>query len=161
MVSETDEGRMHEEVERLFVPSAQRMVAATETFVQTWREMRTVERVFATVLNIAHQSVYGDHYQMRYECELVGERHQGQLLPSLIHGVEFDVVDKLNRGFDDLDDDLLQRLWSKLNEAGIERHNLKVIHPGSENDRRNIYAPEGKGPAKRPEYVHGGHVQIV
>lgn len=161
MEAEIQEEKMCAEIELMFVPSAQRMMVAAQTFVQAWREMCTVDMVLKSVLRISHVSLYGDSYSANYAVELLSRREGDQFLPLLVHGLSFEAIQELNHAFDETDAELANRLRARLRGAGIDGGSLKIVHPGAENDPRKIYAPEGAGPAKRPDPFPYGQAEIV
>ena len=89
MVAGLDETLIDQEIRRIFQPSAQRMLEAAKTFVQAWREMQSVEAVLLQRVRLMHYSVTGEH-RTRYDHELIGQRRDGELLPTLIAGIHYE-----------------------------------------------------------------------
>ena len=147
MVDGLDESRIDDEIRRIFRPSAQRMLEAAKTFVQSWREMQSVEAVLLRRANLFHYSVTGDH-RTRYEHELIGRRRDGELLPTLIEGLAFEDLRDLNDQFTHHDSEFATALDSALRSVGFDAWGLKVYHPKGKNDERRIYAPDPNPPKK-------------
>lgn len=149
MVDDLDEGFMHEEMKRVFLPSAQRLLVAAKSFVGAWREMRTVAYVLTTSLRPAHYSIYGDTYS-GYDLSLIGKPREGEWLPTLIEGIEYDDLVELNEQYQRIDDELARQLAARLAEAGISGKRLSMFHPGTATDERTIDAPDPNPPSRRP-----------
>ena len=147
MVDGLDESRIDDEIRRIFRPSAQRMLDAAKTFVQSWREMQSVESVLLRRANLFHYSVTGDH-RTRYEHELIGRRRDGELLPTLIEGLAFEDLRDLNDHFTQHDSEVSTALDNALRAVGFDAWDLKVYHPKGKNDERRIYAPDPNPPKK-------------
>ena len=147
MVDGLDESRIDDEIRRIFRPSAQRMLEAAKTFVQSWREMQSVESVLLRRANLFHYSVTGDH-RTRYEHELIGRRRDGELLPTLIEGLAFEDLRDLNDQFTQHDSEVSTALDNALRAVGFDAWGLKVYHPKGKNDERRIYAPDPNPPKK-------------
>lgn len=147
MVGGLDESRIDDEIRRIFRPSAQRMLEAAKTFVQSWREMQSVESVLLRRANLFHYSVTGDH-RTRYEHELIGRRRDGELLPTLIEGLAFEDLRDLNDQFTHHDSEFATALDSALRSVGFDAWGLKVYHPKGKNDERRVYAPDPNPPKK-------------
>jgi len=147
MVDGLDESRIDDEIRRIFRPSAQRMLEAAKTFVQSWREMQSVESVLLRRAHLFHYSVTGDH-RTRYEHELIGRRRDGELLPTLIEGLAFEDLRDLNDQFTQHDSEVSTALDNALRAVGFDAWGLKVYHPKGKNDERRIYAPDPNPPKK-------------
>ena len=160
MAGDVDEGFIHQEMKRLFEPSAQRMLTAAQAFVQAWREMRTVESSLKSAFRLTHYSVQGDR-RSGYEMSLIGKADDGDLLPNLIEGIAYDDLVDLNRQFRRGDDALSRQINQQLTEAGIPTGTLRVYHPGAASDDRPIYAPDPNPPRKRPPESPFGGATVV
>ncbi len=147
MADGLDESLIDDEIRRIFRPSAQRMLEAAKTFVQSWREMQSVESVLLRRANLFHYSVTGDH-RTRYEHELIGRRRDGELLPTLIEGLAFEDLRDLNDQFTHHDSEFATALDNALRGAGFDAWSLKVYHPKGKNDDRRVYAPDPNPPKK-------------
>ncbi|BDT58081.1 hypothetical protein MasN3_15750 [Massilia varians] len=160
MARDVDEGFIVTEMKRLFEPSAQRMLTAAQTFVQAWREMRTVESSLKSAFRLTHCSIQGDR-RSGYEMPLIGKANDDDLLPNLIEGVAYDDLVDLNRQFRRLDDALAHQITQQLREAGVPVGMLRVYHPGAASDDRQIYAPDPNPPRKRPSESPFGGATVV
>ena len=160
MAGDVDESFIHQEMKRLFEPSAQRMLTAARAFVQAWREMRTIESRLKSTFQLNHYSVQGDR-RSGYEMSLIGKANDGDLLPNLIEGVAYDDLVDLNRQFRRGDDVLSRQINQQLTEAGIPAGTLRVYHPGAASDDRPIYAPDPNPPRKRPPESPFGGATVV
>ena len=160
MAGDVDESFIHQEMKRLFEPSAQRMLTAARAFVQAWREMRTIESRLKSTFQLNHYSVQGDR-RSGYEMSLIGKTNDGDLLPNLIEGVAYDDLVDLNRQFRRGDDVLSRQINQQLTEAGISAGTLRVYHPGAASDDRPIYAPDPNPPRKRPPESPFGGATVV
>ncbi len=154
MVEGYDQILVEREAERMFAPSAQRMLAAAKIFVQAWREMHTVETVLLSRIKLFHYSVTGD-FHTRPVLELIGTARDGELLPTMIEGLKLDEVNAINRDFTSLDHELLQALDSTLDSAGFDGRGIKIYHPKTKDDERRIYAPDPNPPKKHLDSGHG------
>jgi len=139
------------EAERIFAPSARRMVAAAKVFVQAWREMQTVEAVLLSRIRLSQYSVTGE-YRRWPTLELIGTINAGDLLPTLIEGISLDEIKTINQEFSSLDDDLLREFDSELRKVGFDSRGIKVYHAKAKDDERRIHAPDPNPPKK-----HLGH----
>lgn len=146
MVEGYNQTTVEREAERMFIPSAQRMLAAAKTFVQAWREMRTVEAVLLSRIQLLHYSVTGD-FRERPALELIGTPRNGELLPTMIEGVTLNEINAINRDFTAFDSKLLQALDNALDSAGFDGRGINIYHPRG-NDERSIYAPDPNPPKK-------------
>ena len=151
MVEGYDQTMVEREAERMFIPSAQRMLAAAKGFVQAWREMRTVEAVLLSRIQLLHYSVTGE-FRTRPALALIGTARNGELLPTMIEGLKLDEVNAINRDFTAFDPELLRALDSALDGAGFDGSGINIYHPKSNSDERCIYAPDPNPPKK-----HLGH----
>lgn len=151
MVAGMDETLIDQEIRRIFLPSAQRMLEAAKTFVQAWREMQSVEAVLLQRVRLTHTRVTGDSCT-RYDHELIGQTRDGELLPTLIAGIPYEDLRNLNDQFTHTDNELVAALDSALRSAGFDAWGLKVYHPKTKGDERRIYAPDPNPPKK-----HLGH----
>ena len=151
MVAGIDEPLVDQEIRRIFLPSAQRMLEAAKTFVQAWREMQSVEAVLLQRVRLNHTRVTGDTCT-RYDHELIGQTRDGELLPTLIAGIPYEDLRNLNDQFTHTDNELVAALDSALRSAGFDGWGLKVYHPKTKGDERRIYAPDPNPPKK-----HLGH----
>lgn len=151
MEDEYDQILVEREAERIFAPSARRMVAAAKVFVQAWREMQTVEAVLLSRIRLSQYSVTGE-YRRLPTLELIGTANAGDLLPTLIEGISLDEIKTINRDFASLDDELLREFDSELRKVGFDSSGIKVYHAKGNNDERRIYAPDPNPPKK-----HLGH----
>jgi SOS response regulatory protein OraA/RecX len=151
MVAGIDEALIDQEIRRIFQPSAQRMLEAAKTFVQTWREMQSVEAVLLQRVRLTHTRVTGDTCA-RYDHELIGRARDGELLPTLIAGIPYEELRELNDQFTRTDNELVAALDSALRRAGFDGWGLKVYHPKAKGDERRVYAPDPNPPKK-----HLGH----
>ena len=146
MVEGYDQTMVEHDAERMFVPSALRMLAAAKTFVQAWREMRTVEAVLLSRIQLLHYSVTGE-FRTRPALELIGTARNGELLPTMIEGLTLNEINAINRDFTAFDSELLQALNSALDSAGFDGRGIHIYHPRG-NDERSIYAPDPNPPKK-------------
>ncbi|MBS4018731.1 MAG: hypothetical protein KGZ68_10890 [Dechloromonas sp.] len=151
MVAGMDETLIDQEIRRIFLPSAQRMLEAAKTFVQAWREMQSVEAVLLQRVRLTHTRVTGDSCT-RYDHELIGQTRDGELLPTLIAGIPYEDLRNLNDQFTHTDNELVAALDNALRNAGFDGWGLKVYHPKTKGDERRIYAPDPNPPKK-----HLGH----
>ena len=151
MVDSLDESRIDDEICRIFQPSAQRMLEAAKTFVQAWREMQSVEAVLLQRVRLTHTRVTGDTCA-RFDHELIGQTRDGELLPTLIAGLPYEVLRDLNDQFTRTDNELIAALDNALRSAGFDGWGIKVYHPKAKGDERSIYAPDSNPPKK-----HIGH----
>lgn len=147
MVEGYNQTTVEREAERMFIPSAQRMLAAAKTFVQAWREMRTVEAVLLSRIQLLHYSVTGE-FRKRPALELIGTPRNGELLPTMIEGLKLDEVNAINRDFTAFDSELLRAMDSALDSAGFDGSGINIYHPKSNSDERRIYAPDPNPPKK-------------
>ena len=150
MVEGYDQTMVEREAERMFIPSAQRMLAAAKGFVQAWREMRTVEAVLLSRIQLLHYSVTGE-FRTRPALELIGTARNGELLPTMIEGLTLNEINAINRDFTAFDSELLQAQDNALDSAGFDGRGIHIYHPRG-NDERSIYAPDPNPPKK-----HLGH----
>ncbi|WP_082794219.1 hypothetical protein [Thauera humireducens] len=160
MARDVDEVFIHEEMKRVFQPSAERMLTAARAFVQAWQEMRTVESTLKGSLRLAHYSIQGDR-NTGYDMTLIGKPNQGDLLPNLIEGLAFSDLADLNRQYHGLDDALARQISQRLKEYGISPGVLYVYHPGAASDERPIYAPDPNPPSKRPQEIPFAAATVV
>lgn len=151
MVAGIDETLIDQEIRRIFQPSAQRMLESAKTFVQSWREMQSVEAVLLQRVRLTHTRVTGDTCT-RYDNELIGQTRDGELLPTLIAGLPYEELRDLNDQFTRTDNELVAALDNALRNAGFNGWGLKVYHPKAKGDERRIYAPDPNPPKK-----HLGH----
>ena len=151
MEEEYDQIFVEREAERIFAPSARRMVAAAKVFVQAWREMQTVEAVLLSRIRLSQYSVTGE-YRRLPTLELIGTTNAGDLLPTLIEGISLDEIKAINQEFSSLDDELLREFDSQLRKVGFDSTGIKVYHAKTKDDERRIYAPDPNPPKK-----HLGH----
>lgn len=151
MEDEYDQILVEREAERIFAPSARRMVAAAKVFVQAWREMQTVEAVLLSRIRLSQYSVTGE-YRRLPTLELIGTANAGDLLPTLIEGISLDEIKTINRDFASLDYELLREFDSELRKVGFDSSGIKVYHAKAKDDERRIYAPDPNPPKK-----HLGH----
>lgn len=151
MEDEYDQILVEREAERIFAPSARRMVAAAKVFVQAWREMQTLEAVLLSRIRLSQYSVTGE-YRRLPTLELIGTANAGDLLPTLIEGISLDEIKTINRDFASLDDELLREFDSELRKVGFDSSGIKVYHAKAKDDERRIYAPDPNPPKK-----HLGH----
>lgn len=151
MVAGMDETLIDQEIRRIFLPSAQRMLEAAKTFVQAWREMQSVEAVLLQRVRLTHSRVTGDSCT-RYDHELIGQPRDGELLPTLIAGIPYEELRDLNDQLTRTDNELVAALDKALRSAGFDGWGLKVYHPKAKGDERRIYAPDPNPPKK-----HLGH----
>jgi SOS response regulatory protein OraA/RecX len=124
---------------------------AERMFVQAWREMRTVEAVLLSRIQLLHYSVTGE-FRTRPALALIGTARNGELLPTMIEGLKLDEVNAINRDFTAVDPELLRALDSALDGAGFDGSGINIYHPKSNSDERCIYAPDPNPPKK-----HLGH----
>lgn len=154
MVAGLDETLIDQEIRRIFQPSAQRMLEAAKTFVQAWRVMQSVEAVLLQRVRLMHYSVTGEH-RTRYDHELIGQRRDGELLPTLIAGIPYEELRDLNDQFTHTDNEWVTALDNALRSKGFDGWGLKVYHPKGKNDERRIYAPDPNPPKKHLDPGHG------
>ncbi|MFN4360772.1 MAG: hypothetical protein ACK4F4_08625 [Hylemonella sp.] len=154
MVAGVDESLIDQEIRRIFQPSAQRMLEAAKTFVQAWREMQSVEAVLLQRVRLTHTRVTGDTCT-RFDHELIGQTRDGELLPTLIAGLPYEVLRDLNDQFTRTDNELIAALDNALRSAGFDGWGLKVYHPKAKGDERSIYAPDPDPPKKHLDPGHG------
>lgn len=128
MVEGYDQTMVEHDAERMFVPSALRMLAAAKTFVQAWREMRTVEAVLLSRIQLLHYSVTGE-FRTRPALELIGTARNGELLPTMIEGLTLNEINAINRDFTAFDSELLQALDNALDSAGFDGRGIHIYHP--------------------------------
>lgn len=147
MKNNLDEGFIHDELVRLFTPSAQRMLVAAKTFVQAWREMQTMESALTSAARLHHYSVQGDAYR-GYGMALIDRAQPGDLLPTQIEGLDAEELRELNGAFAQIDDVLHAQLRQRLTAAGLPTGWLKVFHPGAADDDRPVYAEDPRPPRK-------------
>jgi len=147
MKDDLDEGFIHDELVRLFTPSAQRMLVAAKAFVQAWREMQTMESALTSAARLYHYSLHGDLLR-GYDMALIDKTQPGDLLPTLIEGLDAEELRELNWAFTHLDSTLYDQLRHRLVAAGLPTGWLKVIHPGAAHDDRPVYAEDPKPPRK-------------
>ena len=159
-VRDVDEGFIFEEMKRMFQPSAQRMLTAVRAFVQSWREMKTVEMSLKSAFRLTHYSIQGDR-RTGYDLTLVGKRSDDDLLPNLIEGLAYEDLVDLNQAFHGRDSELSRQISQRLDEAGVPSGLLRVYHPGASSDERQIYAPDPNPPRKRPPEVPFGAATVV
>lgn len=160
MARDVDEGFIHKEMVRLFQPSAQRMLTAARAFVQAWREMQTFESSLKGAFRLNHYNIRGDRLSS-YDMSLIGTPLKGDLLPTLIEGLDYDDLYELNRQFNEMDDALARQIFQRLDEAGISPGMLRVYHPGAADDHRLIYAPDPNPPSKRPQEIPFAAATVV
>lgn len=161
MARDVDETFIHQEMQRMFRPSAQRMLTAARAFVQAWREMKAVESSLQGAFRLTHYSVQGDRLSA-YDMTLIGKRNDNELLPNLIEGLAYEDLVDLNRQFRGWDEALARQISQRLAEAGISSGLQRVYHPGAASDERQIYAPDPNPPRKRPpEYPFGGATVVT
>lgn len=154
MEDEYDQILVECEAERIFAPSARRMVAAAKVFVQAWREMQTVEAVLLSRIRLSQYSVTGE-YRRLPTLELIGTANAGDLLPTLIEGISLDEIKTINRDFASLDDELLREFDSELRKVGFDSSGIKVYHAKAKDDERRIYAPDPNPPKKHLSHGTG------
>ena len=154
MEDEYDQILVEREAERIFAPSARRMVAAARVFVQAWREMQTVEAVLLSRIRLSQYSVTGE-YRRLPTLELIGTTNAGDLLPTLIEGISLDEIKAINRDFASLDDELLREFDSELRKVGFDSSGIKVYHAKAKDDERRIYAPDPNPPKRHLDPGHG------
>ena len=154
MEEEYDQIFVEREAERIFAPSARRMVTAAKVFVQAWREMQTVEAVLLSRIRLSQYSVTGE-YRRLPTLELIGTTNAGDLLPTLIEGISLDEIKTINQEFSSLDDELLREFDSELRKVGFDSSGIKVYHVKAKDDERRIYAPDPNPPKKHLDPGHG------
>ena len=160
MEEEYDQIFVEREAERIFAPSARRMVAAAKVFVQAWREMQTVEAVLLSRIRLSQYSVTGE-YRRLPTLELIGTTNAGDLLPTLIEGISLDEIKTINQEFSSLDDELLREFDSELRKVGFDSSGIKVYHAKTKDDERRIYAPDPNPPKRHLDPGHGTGLSTV
>lgn len=154
MEEEYDQIFVEREAERIFAPSARRMVAAAKVFVQAWREMQTVKAVLLSRIQLFQYGVTGE-YRRLPTLELIGTTNAGDLLPTLIEGISLDEIKTINQEFSSLDDELLREFDSELRKVGFDSSGIKVYHAKAKDDERRIYAPDPNPPKRHLDPGHG------
>ena len=152
MAQLSDSGLQREEMKRLFLPSAQRMLAAAQAFAQAHREMETMATALLGVCR-THESYVDGSSISTYRFELIERRERGEWLSTMIEGLGYNELDTLNRTYARGDNELSSAIYERLAQAGLDTQWVHVYHPGSDTNPRRIYAPDPNPPSKQDQYV--------
>lgn len=152
MAELSNSGLQRKEMKRIFLPSAQRMLAAAQAFAQAHREMETMATALLGVCR-THESYVDGSSISTYGFELIERRDRGAWLSTMIEGLGYDELYTLNRTYERRDDELSSLIYERLAQAGLDTQWVNVYHPGSDTNPRQIYAPDPNPPSKQDQYV--------
>lgn len=106
-----------------------------------------MEAALTSAARLHHYSLHGDLLR-GYDMALIDKAQPGDLLPTLIEGLDAEELRELNWAFQQLDGALYDQLRERLTVAGLPTGWLKVFHPGAAHDDRPVYAEDPNPPRK-------------
>lgn len=135
------------EAQRLFKPSAQRMMAAAQAFSKAHREMVAMEYALTSSCRMHQRYVDGKRIET-YPLELIERKEPDEWLSQCIEGTRYEELRDLNSDYLRPDTGVHDLLLKKLADAGIDANWPQVYHPYDNLDSVAIYAPDPNPPKK-------------